>query len=301
MPSSIRKWDENVLQFEFLSGIIQGMTLILLAAGMGSRFGGPKQFVPVGPNGECLIHFAIEQAQRAGFDSFILLTRDELVNESRLKIIERLPTGFPIEIRTQPTPNGKPRGTGAAVLSCRDSLQGSFAVCNGDDFYGESTFVHMHSLMEEYPGLNQAVMAPFLVENTLSENGGGSRAKLDFEGDKVHSLIELRDVQRHQDRTIWGRSDDGIEYELAEGTPVSMNIFGFNMGVFGPLVEYQSKLEAEGANCEIGLPQFLNWAIGNETIDLRFRISQEQWFGLTFPDDLEIVKSALLDTKKVSG
>lgn len=268
------------------------MTLVLLAGGFGTRFGGPKQFMPVGPNGECLLHYSIAEAARAGFDDFVLLTRREISDAAEEAVFPLCPLNLRPRLVFQPTPDGKARGTGHAVMSCGGEIAGHFLVCNADDHYGEATFRIGREMLDS-SGNDQAVMVPFLVENTLSENGGGSRARVIADGDQVQSLLELRDVERKPDGTIWGRSEDGEAVAVAEGTPVSMNVFGFGPWVFDRLAEYAGFVDESMPGREIGLPQFLNRGVSRSEVSLTYRSSPDTWFGLTFPEDLDLVKSEL--------
>lgn len=267
---------------------------MILAGGFGTRFGGPKQFMAVGPRGECLLHYAIAYAKKAGFKDFILLTRKEIEEQAKEAVYPLLEPGLRPRMVFQETPGGKARGTGHAVLSCRGQIAGPFAVCNADDHYGLRTYELAVGLLKELPvGGGEAIMVPFEVVNTLSDNGGGSRAKVEAEGEMVQRLTEMRDVQRYPDGSIRGRTEDGVEMAVEERTPVSMNIFGFDDGVFSRLEEYAAFVEAENPGREIGLPQFLNREVAEERMTLRHRVTPEKWFGLTFPEDLEDVKEQL--------
>lgn len=270
------------------------MTLVVLAGGFGTRFGGPKQFMEVGTEGECLFHYSISQAHKAGFSDFILLTRRE-IQTAAMRALERVRgKGLKVEMVFQDTSGGKAKGTGHAVLSCRHAVGEQFLVCNGDDFYGQRTFdlaAELVSGIED--GAKEAVMVPFQVVQTLSKNGGGSRAKVEADGEAVSRLTELRDVQRDDSGVISGVTEVGARVELIEEQPVSMNIFGFGKGVFGSLGEYSELIEEEFPGKEVGLPQFLNWRLRSGTFSLKQRTTPDRWFGLTFPEDLESVRAEL--------
>lgn len=267
---------------------------MILAGGFGTRFGGPKQFMEVGPNGECLLHYALADAWAAGFRDFVLLTRKEIEERARETVFPRLAPEVRPRMVFQETPGGKARGTAHAVLSCRGQVTGQFAVCNADDFYGPATYGLLAQMLQNNADAGaRAVMVPFEVRNTLSENGGGSRAKVEGEEGRVHRLTELRDVLRGADGVIRGRTEEGVEMTLDEKTPVSMNVFGFDDSIFDAIQAYADMVDAESPGREIGLPQFLNGEIEAKRMTLRFSTTPERWFGLTFPEDLEEVRANL--------
>lgn len=269
------------------------MTLVLLAAGLGSRFGGPKQFHPVGPNGECLIHYSLRHGFQAGFDSVVIVTRAELENQAKQVIDPFLPEQMTCEYVIQNAAGGKPRGTGAAVLQCESVLNQPFVVCNGDDFYGHETFGIVAELLQSHRGENDAVMVPFEVTKTLSDNGGGSRAQVRSHHGRVENLRELRDVERKSNGEIWGRSEEGEDVQLCETEKVSMNMFGFQLGVLEVLKDYDAMMQRDYQEREVGLPQFLNWGLSEGRVSLYEQVTKAQWIGLTFPDDVLHVSQQL--------
>lgn len=267
------------------------MTLVFLAAGLGSRFGGPKQFWPVGPNGECLMHYSAYDAAAAGFSRLVLITRAEL-REQAQQFLASLPKSWSTEIVEQIVVDGKPRGTGDAILSCGDLLTGPFCPLNADDFYGKEAFSDVTSLGASLTTEIPAGLLPYPVEKTLPPSGGVSRAAIKGVPERVEHVWELRGVQRQEDGQISG-SIDGRTVELHPEDPVSMNFFAFLPQILPHLQTYFDELQAVDPGIEVGLPQFLDHAISSNLFSVRYKMTGADWFGMTFPEDLDEVRAKL--------
>lgn len=262
------------------------MTLIILAGGLGSRFGGPKQFFPLGPHSECLFHYSLFQAMRNGVDRLILLTRSEVLPQAQ-ESVKQLPIAT--EIVLQETPNGKPPGTAHAVASCLPALNTDHAiVINADDYYGAATFAATQKLSLMNP---QAATVPYLLRNTLSEFGGVSRAICSIEGDRLLDIQETHKIVSKGDHAIGEANYQSMS--IAIDAPVSMNCFLLSRSLIELMAQYvQEKLESQ-TSAEITLPDFLQHEINHSGLTVHTMLSDSEWFGLTFKEDIDSVKSRL--------
>lgn len=267
-------------------------TLVILAAGLGTRFGGPKQLTPVTPTGETLLDFTLHDALAAGVNEVIFIVRRELEDETRQRFAPRLagraelrwvcqeacalPAGLPARKR--------PWGTGVAVLSARDVVSGHFWVLNADDFYGRETFVSMAAAPQD-----TWTLAGFRLGDTLADSGGVSRAHclLDAEG-CLQAIRECREVRRLGDRITCSDPPAGWP-ALEVSTPVSMNFWGFDQRLF-PALEagfeaFAASHSAQYAG-EFNLPDAVGLALQQGSARVRVVPVAGPWIGLTHPQDL---------------
>lgn len=286
--------------------------LVIMAAGMGSRFGGLKQIEPIDDKGHMIIDFSIYDAIKAGFKKIYFIIKKENEAVFREKIGDRvspfveveyvyqdlnnLPEGY-----TVPTGRIKPWGTGHAVLSCLDKLEGPFAVINADDYYGKNAFSIIYNFLEKAVDdekYNYA-MVGYIIENTLTENGYVSRGvcTLDEEG-------YLADIQ---ERVHIKKAGEGAEYSdddgktwiaIPKGTIVSMNMWGFTNSILGELKNrfekfLSEKLEANPLKAEFYLPE----AVGDILKEGKGRVkvlrTTDKWYGITYKEDKERVVKAI--------
>ena len=277
-------------------------TLLVLAAGMGSRYGGLKQLDPVGPKGETLLDYSVHDAVRAGFTRIVFLIRRDIEKEFREKVGARYDGKVPVGYAFQglndlpggfspPAGRTKPWGTAHAVWCARDVVTGNFAAINADDFYGAPTFRVMAEFLR---GTNasmrpaQFAMAAFRLGRTLSEHGTVARGICEVGPDGLlRSIEELTDIARqsHGEITASGRV-------LAEETPVSMNFWGFNPQVF-PLLEKELLrfLAADGGSdkAECYLPSAVTGMMESGEAQVRILPTASDWFGVTYREDRERV------------
>ena len=280
------------------------LTLVVLAAGMGSRYGGLKQLDPVGPAGEIILDYSVDAAMRAGFSKVVFVIRRDMLQlfretvgaryESRLAVeyvfqeVESLPGGALV-----PPGRIKPWGTGHAVLSASSAVNGPFAVINADDYYGDSGFAELSRFLCS-AGAGQYAMVGYLLHNTLSEHGSVSRGIC--RTDESGFLLEIIE------RTAIRRSTEGI---VADGiTPVfltgaewtSMNFWGFTPDVFASLEAlFSSFLEERGKypGAEFYLPAAISSRITTGDVSVRLLPSHDPWHGLTYQEDRPLVMRAL--------
>jgi NDP-sugar pyrophosphorylase family protein len=277
-------------------------TLLVLAAGMGSRYGGLKQLDPVGPKGETLLDYSVHDAIRAGFRRVVFLIRRDIEKEFREKVGARydgkvtvgyafqelndLPGGF-----SPPAGRTKPWGTAHAVWCARDAVAENFAAINADDFYGAQTFRVMAEFLrgtDANARPAQFAMAAFRLGRTLSEHGTVARGICEVGPDELlRSIEELTDIARRSDGEI--ASSGRV---LREETPVSMNFWGFSPQVF-PLLEKELLrfLAADGGSdkAECYLPSAVTGMMESGAAKVRVLPTASDWFGVTYREDRERV------------
>jgi NDP-sugar pyrophosphorylase family protein len=277
-------------------------TLLVLAAGMGSRYGGLKQLDPVGPKGETLLDYSVHDAIRAGFRRVVFLIRRDIEKEFREKVGARydgkvtvgyafqelndLPGGF-----SPPAGRTKPWGTAHAVWCARDAVAENFAAINADDFYGAQTFRVMAEFLrgtDANARPAQFAMAAFRLGRTLSEHGTVARGICEVGPDELlRSIEELTDIARRSDGEI--ASSGRV---LREETPVSMNFWGFSPQVF-PLLEKELLrfLAADGGSdkAECYLPSAVTGMMESGAAQVRVLPTASDWFGVTYREDRERV------------
>lgn len=274
-------------------------SLVIMAAGIGSRFGGGvKQLTPVGPNGEIIIDYSIHDALEAGFDKVVFIIRRDIETDFREIIGDRigkiceveyvfqslddLPDGF-----EKPADRTKPWGTGQAVLCCRGVVNEPFAVINADDYYGKEAFVKVHDYLVQTGGrAGSYCMAGFIIDNTLSDNGTVTRGICKVgEGDFLAEIIETGGIIRGADGTI--RDEDGNM--IPDGTHVSMNMWGLTPEFFDVLdagfKEFLACIEPGNSKAEYLLPMVIGDMIKTGKASVRVLESRDKWFGVTYAED----------------
>ena len=267
-----------------------GAELVVMAAGMGSRFGGLKQAAPIGPNGEMIIDFSVYDAKKAGFDRAVIIIRKDIESDFRAacgKRIEKmidveyvfqekstLPKGFEL-----PETRLKPWGTGHAVLCAKDAVKKPFIVINADDYYGQSVYKVMYDYLAENSGM---CMAGYKLGNTLSENGTVSRGICTVEDGYLVDINEKTDVSK----------DSGLPLN----TIVSMNMWGLDTDIF-PFMENKFteflKKNINEPKTEFFLPSVINDRRKEQNMKVKVLPTSEQWYGVTYADDTEGVKKAI--------
>jgi UTP-glucose-1-phosphate uridylyltransferase len=266
-----------------------------MAAGVGSRFGGPKQTMPIGPAGEWLLEFGIFDARRAGFGRVVLVIRDELAEtfEQRLEAIapdldvalvsqrvDDLPAGVSAGART------KPWGTGHAVLSVRNSIESSFAIMNADDFYGTRAFELAADACARAARTGAATVVGMRLDRTLSPHGPVTRGWCQIAGDRVLRIEEVMDIERG-DSALSGAGREGrLVFDGDE--MVSMNFWVFPQSIFASLsAKFDAFLARAGQDpsAEFLLPEVVNDLIADGALNLGGVEAPGPWFGLTHRED----------------
>jgi len=286
------------------------ITLIIMAAGMGSRYGGLKQLDPIGPNGELLIEYSVYDALRAGFDRVVFVIKESIEEAFRAQIgravephcetvyvyqrLDDLPEGFSV-----PAEREKPWGTGHATFSCRHVVDEPFAVLNADDFYGPSSYQILADYLRQAEDEEQYdyCMVGYKLKNTLSEHGYVSRGVCRVDDDGY--LVDVRE------RTHIERFEDAIKYTedgerwimLPEDTIVSMNMWGFTPSLFAELdARFEAFLQANQDNIsqtEFFLPNVVGDLINEGQARVNVLATDERWFGVTYHEDKTWVKRSI--------
>ena len=290
-------------------------TLLILAAGMGSRYGGLKQLDQIGPTGETIIDYSIYDAIRAGFGKVIFIIKEQIEDDFKEIFVERLKDKIAIDYVFQETwmvPEGiiipdnrsKPWGTGHAVMMAAGKIDGPFAVINGDDFYGRRAF---ETLVEYYKDWvasqsNDYCMVGYHVGKTLSEFGAVSRGVC--QPDENSFLVDV------VERTQIERTGNGIAYKNEEGnlvavdenTIVSMNFWGFTPSFFGYLNRGFETFIAQNAGnlkAEFYIPSVVNDLIKTGTASVRILQCDEKWFGMTYKEDRGAVVKSIRELVRI--
>ena len=285
--------------------------LLIMAAGMGSRYGGLKQMDPVGPNGEVILDYSIFDARRAGFKRVIFLIKHQIEDDFKRLVGDRiskymevnyafqeldaLPAGF-----TVPEDRVKPFGTGHAVLCCKDLIDAPFAVINSDDYYGPEAFDEAYKALVSLKDDDKQrfVMVAYMLRNTLTDNGYVARGVCAV--DESGNLEEIHE-RTHIIKTVDGPlyTEDNEHYtRLPEDAPVSMNMWGFTPSLLTALenqfpVFLSEELPKNPAKAEFFLPFAVNDLLKEDKATVRVLFSHDRWWGVTYQADKPEVKAAL--------
>ena len=277
------------------------LSLVILAAGVGSRYGGLKQLDGVGPTGETLMEYSAFDAARAGFDRLVFVVRPETEAEFRSSVGRRigsrlhvqyvhqtpadLPSGW-----TAPPGRNKPWGTGQALLAAESVVPGPFAVINADDFYGAESYDNLGRFLRRTESVDSAEFAlqGFEIGPTLSDAGSVSRGlcRIDDEG-RLRSIVEILEVWKRGDGGRY-TDHDGTEHVLRGDEPVSMNMWGFMPVVFSEVRRgFEAWLEAsrDDPKSEFMLPSAVQQLIGDGRARVRVLGGAGRWCGMTYPED----------------
>ena len=288
-------------------------TLFILAAGMGSRYGGLKQLDGLGPSGETIMDYSVFDALRAGFGKIVFVIRHDFEQEFREKIISRYEGHVPIEVVFQdinslpeefkaPEDRTKPWGTGHAVLMGKDAIREPFGVINADDYYGRDSFKVLADFLRSMEGKkNCYCMVGFNINNTLSENGGVSRG-LCFVNDEGYltGVKECHGIERKNGQLI--QIEDGREVPFPEDASVSMNMWGFTESMLPEIRDrfaafLKENLPKNPLKCEYFLPFVVDELIREDKAEVTVLKSRDRWYGVTYREDKPVVVKAIQDLK----
>lgn len=292
-------------------------SLVIMAAGMGSRYGGDKQVDGVGPNNEMLMEYAIYDAVQAGFTKVVLIIKPEieaLVSGMVGELLGslRCADGTPVEVAyayqtyesvpefyTVPAERTKPFGTCHALLAAKDAVQEPFIVINADDYYGRDAFRVAYEALLRMPECGHAAMVGYLMENTISENGSVTRGVCETEGTKLKAVVETYKIRRCADGAI-------RDFSAGEGGPVipgdavvSMNFWCFTPWIFEKTEKYfcdfLRSLAPDELKKECVLPVMVDNFLQSGELAVEVLCSADRWFGVTYREDKETVRLALQD------
>ncbi len=284
-------------------------TLLILAAGMGSRYGGLKQIDQVGPSGEIIIDYAVYDAIRAGFNKVVFVIRRDIEEAFKQAIgsrytghinvayafqeLNNLPSEFSI-----PEQREKPWGTGHAILAAKEVINEPFAVINGDDFYGRESFSLMGNYLRHAADKEQAdySMCGFMLRNTLSDHGTVSRGVCQVGADGNLEGVTEHTKLRRQNTTVESEQADGSVIHFTGDEIVSMNFWGFTPSIFEHLEQrFVAFLEAHGneLKSEFFIPSVVDALIKNNTASVKVMTSQDSWLGITYREDKSVVMDGI--------
>lgn len=287
--------------------------LVIMAAGMGSRFGGPKQITPVDDKGHIIIDFSLYDAYRAGFRDVAFIIKREMEADFRERIgdrmekyfnvsyvyqeLDRLPEGYEM-----PAERSKPWGTGHAVACCKGKVNGPFAVINADDFYGRTAFSAIYDFLAADPDKGSYAMVGYRVRNTVTEHGSVARGVCETENGLLKGITERTCIYKKGDDAEF-TEDGGKTFTFLPGeTIVSMNMWGFANGLLDELwarfpAFLDKSLPVNPLKCEYFLPFVVNEQLEDGSAGVQVLPCEESWYGVTYREDLESVCAAIAKMK----
>lgn len=282
-------------------------TLLLLAAGMGSRYGGLKQLDGLGPNGETIMDYSIYDAVKAGFGKIVFVIRKDFEQDFREKILSKYEGHVPAELVFQsldslpegfsvPEGREKPWGTNHAVLMAKDVINEPFLVINCDDFYNRDAFMVIGKFLSNLPegSKNKYAMVGFRVGNTLSENGTVARGICSKDADgNLTTVVERTEIKR-VDGPVCYKDEEGNWIAVEDNTPVSMNMWGFTPDYFDYSEAYFKEFLSDPKNmenlkAEFFIPLMVNKLINEKTATVEVLDTTSKWFGVTYAADRDDV------------
>ncbi len=281
-------------------------TLLILAAGMGSRYGGLKQIDPMGPNGETMLDYAVRDAAAAGFGKVVFVIRKDFEDAFRKSVASRIPETLAVDYVFQqledlpqpfkrPEGRTKPWGTAHAVRAARNCVREPFAVINADDFYGANAYSAIARWLSPLPvDKPAAALVAYRLDHTLSEHGTVNRGICTVEAGLLRSIREREGLSRNPDKRITTSDPAGPVFDGSEA--VSMNFWGFSPAVFPLLeqafVQFLTKRVLE-SNAECYLPAVVDHWIASGLVQCPVLQTDSPWFGVTYPEDKEHVAASL--------
>lgn len=275
-------------------------TLFVLAAGMGSRYGGLKQLDGLGPNGETIMDYSIFDAIRGGFGKVVFVIRKDFEKDFREKILSKYEHHIPVELVFQglnnlpegftcPEGRVKPWGTNHAVLMGKDVIKEPFAVINADDFYGRDSFAVLGAALSKMAGKkNDYCMVGYRVGNTLSDSGSVARGICEKDADDyLTTVVERTAIERINGKVSF-KDENGVMQTIGDNTPVSMNMWGFTPDYFDYSEDYFKTFLRENMSnlkAEYFIPMMVNKLINEGTARVKVLDTTSKWFGVTYAAD----------------
>lgn len=273
---------------------MKDITLVVMAAGMGSRFGGLKQAESITPDGKAIIDFSVFDAKKAGFTKVVFIIREDMKEDFiRLvgsRIEKTIKTEYVMQDLSQlPAGRTKPFGTGHAILCCKDSVNEPFAIINADDYYGSNAFFEMAEHLKNAKK-GEFAMTAYELSNTLSPNGTVSRGVCSVEEGFLTDVTEVTKINSDMTCVI-----DGKDVTLDAKTPVSMNLWGLTPDVFEQIEkDYQTFLkEADLSKDEFFIPTIINDMAKSGKATIKVYTNKDKWYGITYREDLPELKEAI--------
>ena len=280
------------------------MTLLILAAGMGSRFGGLKQMEPMGPNDEFIIDYSVYDAKMAGFDKIVFVIKKEMFDDFKNTIGKRIEghidvqyvfqdmEDIPVDIRVDRI---KPWGTGHAILAAREVINENFAIINADDFYGRDAFIRAHDYLLKIEDNNYGLIG-YRAVNTLTSNGSVKRGILEIENNKLAGIIESS-IIRNEDNILCESLVTGEKFSVELNRLVSMNMMLFTPKIFDYLkadfVNFLNNMK-DPIKDEFLIPEVVSSHIKSGDISVTVLETTSVWYGVTYKEDKDFVKNAII-------
>ena len=292
---------------------MQEPTLVILAAGMGSRFGGLKQITAVDDHGHAIIDFSLYDAYRAGFRKVVFIIKHEIEEDFKNAVgrrmekyfdvkyvfqqLDRLPEGYSV-----PEGRVKPWGTGHAVMCCVGVVDGPFAVINADDFYGPTAYSTLFDFLKEDRAENEHAMVAYELRKTVTENGSVARGICSVENGYLTDVVERTHIEKRGDDAAF--TEDGVNFVPVSGSvPVSMNCWGFGKAMLQELNDrfpawLDENLPVNPLKCEYFLPFVANSIIKEGKGSVRILNCHESWHGITYKEDMGSVVNYLAELRR---
>lgn len=285
--------------------------LVVLAAGMGSRYGGLKQIDPIGPNGEIILELSIFDAIKAGFKRVLFIIKKEIEEDFKEALVSKLPKDLEISYVFQSVdqiPEGyhferqKPWGTAHALRCCHGVIDAPFGVINADDFYGYESFEKLYNFLKNNPEGYSIIS--YVLKNTLTEHGSVARGVCEVANGKLTGVTERTKIERINGEVAYFEND--VWYPLDENSPVSMNMWGLPVSFVDYLYnegfkEFLDTLDPSDVKSEYFIPLAIDTLMKQKGIEVENIISNAKWFGVTYQADKEKVKAgikSLIDNKE---
>lgn len=282
-------------------------TLLILAAGLGSRYGSLKQIEPIGPEGEAIIDYSVYDAIRAGFGKVVFVIKEEIESDFKESLLKRfenhietdyvfqelnmLPEGYSV-----PADRKKPWGTAHAIMTAEKSVNAPFTAINADDFYGLEAFTEMHNYLSNNKERTDYCMIGYKLKNTLSEHGTVSRGLCDIdENNFLISVTELTQIKEENNRIIYYDNDNS--HSLPQDSTVSMNMWGFTPVVFEQIKQRFSSFLDRNINdpkAEYYIPVLVDQLINAGEARVKVLHCDASWFGITYKEDREVARKTIL-------
>ncbi len=286
--------------------------LVIMAAGMGSRFGGLKQITPIDDQGQIIIDFSLYDAWKAGFRKVVFIIKHEIETDFRAVIGERMEKYFDVEYVFQevdklpegyavPEGRTKPWGTAHAIACAKDAIDGPFAVLNADDYYGPQAMQTIFDYLKEERPANEHAMVGYLLRNTVTEHGSVARGVCEAKDGFLTNIVERTHIEKRGDNAAF--TEDGENFvELSGDTIVSMNLWGFQQEILNEFTGrfaafLDENLSKNPLKCEYFLPTVANAQVQEGLGTIRVLTTPDKWYGVTYAEDLASVQEAVADMK----